>query len=172
MAANRSLTTVNTVLTLIATNPWANTTAADALGVGSTVTGFVSPLVGVPLQLTGITSDNPFDISQQTLVETQTSLEGHLYAGYLAGANIVELNISFMAASDSLATLQTLAKIMQMQRETMKFSGTMNLPSQKKTYALNNGYWINWKAIPTHARVLQPVPCQFRFESVDQTSEV
>lgn len=172
MAVSRTITAVNTKLTLIASNPWANSSAADAAGLGSTATGFVSPLIGVPLSLEGMTSDNPFGFSHQTMVETATSLEGNLYGGYLAGANVMELTITFVAASDSLATLQSLAKVMQVQRETMKFNGTMIVPSQGKTYNLNNGYWLDWQAIPTHAKILQPVPCKFRFESVDETVEV
>lgn len=169
MSANKTITSVNTKLTLIASNPWANNTAADALGLGTGITNMISPLVGTPLTLEGMTSDNPFAVSQQTMVETATSLEGNLYGGYLATANIVELTIAFLAASDSLATLQSLAKVMQAQRETMKFNGTMIIPSQGKTFNLNNGYWLDWQAIPTHGRILQPVPCKFRFESVDQT---
>ncbi|CAK7192382.1 hypothetical protein COMNV_00578 [Commensalibacter sp. Nvir] len=169
MSANKTITAVNTKLTLIASNPWVNSTAADAVGLGSTVTSLVSPLVGVPLSLEGMTSENPFTFGNQTMVETATSMEGILYGGYLASANIVELTITFLAASDSLATLQALAKVMQVQRETMKFSGTMIIPSQGKTFNLNNGYWLEWQAIPTHGRILQPVPCKFRFESVDET---
>lgn len=169
MAATKTVTSVNTLLTLIASNPWANNTAADALGLGSDVTGLVSPLIGVPLNLKGMTSDNPFDVSQQTMAETVTSMEGDLYGGYLATANVVELNIVFLAAANTLSTLQSLAKVMQVQREVMKFNGTMIIPSQGKSFNLNNGYWIDWKSIPTHGRILQPVPCRFRFESVDQT---
>lgn len=172
MAANRTITAINTKLTLIASNPWMNNTAADAVGLGSTATGFVSPLVGVPLSLEGMTSDNPFSFSHQTMVETATSMEGNLYGGYLATANTVELTITFIAASDSLATLQALAKVMQVQRETMKFNGTMIVPSQGKTFSLNNGYWLEWQSIPTHAKILQPIACKFRFESVDEVLEV
>lgn len=172
MAANKTITAVNTKLTLIASDPWANTTAADAVGLGSLATGLVSPLIGVPLSLEGMTADNPFSFSQQNMVETATSMDGSLYGGYLATANTVELTIAFVAASDSLATLQALAKVMQLQRETMKFSGTMILPSQGKTFSLNNGYWIDWQSIPTHAKILQPIHCKFRFESVDETVEV
>lgn len=171
MSANKTITSVNTKLTLIASNPWVNSTISDTLGVGSAVTSLVSPLVGVPLSLEGMTSENPFTIGNQNMVETATSMEGNLYGGYLATANIVELTITFIAASDSLATLQALAKVMQVQRETMKFNGTMIIPSQGKTFALNNGYWLDWQSIPTYARILQPIPCKFRFESVDETSE-
>ncbi|CAI3941726.1 unnamed protein product [Commensalibacter communis] len=171
MPANKTITAINTKLTLIASNPWANTTASDALGLPSAVSGFVSPLVGVPLSLEGMTSDNPFTMGNQNMVETATSMEGNLYGGYLATANNVELTIAFIAASDSLATLQSLARVMKVQRETMKFNGTMIIPSQGKTFALNNGYWLEWQSIPTHAKTLQPIPCKFRFESVDETLE-
>lgn len=171
MAANKTITTVNTKLTLIASNPWVNNTVADKTGLGATASGFVSPLINVPLSLEGMTSDNPFGFSRQTMVETATSMEGNLYGGYLATANVVELTITFVAASDSLATLQSLAKVMQVQRETLKFNGTMLVPSQGKSYNLNNGYWLEWQTIPTHAKILQPVPCRFRFESVDETVE-
>ncbi|CAI3933368.1 phage tail fiber protein [Commensalibacter communis] len=169
MAAKRTITGVNTKLSLIFVNPWANTTLTDAASSVSTVAGTVvnatSSLLGVPLELEALTSDNPFTFTQQHMVDTQVSIEGNMYGGFLASAMNVELTATFIAASDSLATLQQIAQIMATQRETVKVSGTMILPSQQKTYSLNDGYWINYQQIPSHGTVLQPVQAVFRFTS-------
>lgn len=174
MAANRTITSVNTKITLIFTNPWANTTATDALGGVNEAAGMalnaVSSLVGVPLELECATSDNPFSFTQQTLVETQNSIEGIMYGGYQAGAGNIELTVTFIAASDSLATLQAIARIMQTQRETMKVNGTIIIPSLQKTFALSDGYWINYHQIPSHGRILENVPCTFRFTKATETA--
>lgn len=172
MAINRTITSINTKLTLIASNPWVNNNIADKVGLGSTASGFVSPLIGVPLSLEGLTSDSPFKFSSKSLVETVTSFEGTVYGGYLPDAHQVELEINFVAASSSLAILQSLAKVMQVQREALKFNGTMIIPSLGKNYNLNNGYLTQWQAITNHQKTLSAVPCKFIFESVDETVEV
>lgn len=172
MPVNHTLTTVNTKLTLIASNKFINNTAANALGLGSTLTQAISPLVGVPLELEGFTPENSMAVSQQTMAETKPDLRGNLYGGFLATSKIIELNISFVAASESLTTMQTLAEIMSMQEEVMQFNGTMVLTSLQKTFTLSNGYWIDYKSIPTHGRLLEDITCRFRFESAQQTADL
>lgn len=174
MATNRTITAVNTKMSLIFTNPWASTTATDAASSVSSVAGAVvgatSSLLGVPLELEGLTSQNPFTFTQQHMVDTQVSMEGDMYGGYLAGAMNVELAVTFIAASDSLATLQQIAQIMATQRETVKVEGTMIIPSQNKTFSLNKGYWIDYQSIPNHAHILENVTTRFRFTSATLTA--
>lgn len=174
MAANRTITSVNTKLSLIFSNSWANTTATDALGGVSQTAGMalnaVSSLIGVPLELECLTSDNPFSFTQQTVAETQSSIEGKLYGGYLATASNIELTTTFIAASDSLTTIQAIVTIMKTQRETMNVNGTMIIPSLHKTFALNDGFLIDYQAIPSHGKTLENVKCTWRFTSATETS--
>lgn len=169
MAANRTVTAINTKLSLIFTNPWATTTATDAAssvsGVAGTVVNAASGLLGIPLELEALTSQNPFTFTQQHMVDTQVSIEGDMYGGYLAGAMNVEMVVTFIAASESLAIMQQIAQIMATERETVKVSGTMIIPSQKKIFSLNDGYWIDYQTIPTHGTILEPIATRFRFTS-------
>lgn len=176
MAANHSLTSVNTEMVLIFSNKFVNNTATEQLSgvsqAAGTALNAVSSIIGVPVKLQGLTSDNPLAFSQQEVVETVTSMDGNLYGGFLASAGIIEVDVTFIAGSESLQTLQQIVNVMKLQRETMVVSGTMHIPSLQETYTLDNGYLINYKTIPTHGRILENIPVKFRFSSAQLSASI
>ena len=128
--AGKTITSANSIFTL----------AVDGLYAG--------------IRIQGYSADMAFDMEPQQVAETQMGVDANMSAGFVP--QIYPMNVQLQADSDSIDVFDTIYRYSQARREIVWLTGTIEVPSTRKTYALSKGVLKNYSPISTHNRVQAP----------------
>lgn len=134
-------------------------TSANAI-----ITIVIAGLYDSPRQLQGFAADNIYDVPAQDEAETLMGVDGVLSGGFVY--NPTEQTFSLQADSDSNKIFEDWVAAQRVAKDVYTAQATTTLPSLKQQFIHTKGFLINWSALPTAARVLQPRRYLVRWERV------
>lgn len=114
----------------------------------------IAGLYDIPQQLQGFAADDVFDTETLEPVETMMGVDGVLSGGWVPMP--IKQNISLQADSESILVFENWYAAQQTARETLIASGSVQLPSVGRKYALTRGFLSSLLVTPSAKKVLQP----------------
>lgn len=163
LTPEHSITSVNSTLILTASNPFVTSTLANVGGVVTDIANIGADILGVPISFQLMTSEDAIQTEPQTVADYMVALTGEIAVGYLAKATIAVVNANILANSQTITNINRLVDLMAAQREALRFSGILNMPSIRTKYNLTNGALLQTKQIPDHGTMLRPITLRFVF---------
>lgn len=135
----------------------------DITSSNSTYVLSVPQVFAAPVQLQGYATDDAFSTPEVDVAETFVGVDGRFSAGLMP--YLIKQNIVFQADSPSIALLETWLAAMAAANNTAYFAtGTISLPSLKKTYSLGPGILSRITPITQAKKVLQPVTYEITWQ--------
>lgn len=161
--ADQSITSVNSTLIITASNPFITSTIGGISSVVTDITNIGADILGFPIKFDLLTSEDAIQTDPQTVNDYMVALTGELAIGYLARATLAVVTANVLANSKTLYYINKCVDIMAAQREALRFSGILNMPSIRTKYNLTAGALLQTKQIPDHGAMLRPVAMKFVF---------
>jgi hypothetical protein len=142
MAAKRTITSANSVFTLV-----------------------VSDVFPVPQTLQGYAVDDAFDNESVEVSEALMGVDGLMSAGYTP--YITPMTVHLMADSPSIALFDAWLGAEAAAQEVFFAQASVSMPSVGRGYVFSNGVLTNAKKLPDAKKVLQAVQYTIKWESVN-----
>jgi len=124
-------------------------TAANAI-VTLTIPGIFS----APQQLQGFDVDDVYDVESVDVAETKIGVDGVMSSGYIFF--MTPWTVALQADSASVLVFETWLATQKAQGLLFPATGTVQLQSTGRKYAMTNGVLQNMKQMPPVKKVLQP----------------
>ncbi len=118
---------------------------------------------GVRLQQ--FSTDQSITQGDEEMASDRIGVDGKMVAGWVP--TIKTVNIALEASSPSAEVFDTIYKHSQANRKVYWLSLVVAIPSTGKTLTYKNGVLKNWKLLPDHKQVLDPLTAVIDFESVE-----
>lgn len=109
-------------------------------------------------------AQNIFDQADTALAETVRSADGKLTGGFVFGD--LPWTFHLLPDSPSRGKIDTWYQTQRTSKALFRCNGTIYLPSLGRKYTLTNGIFKSWKAIPSAARILQPMAGLIEWEDI------
>ncbi len=167
MSQFQSITSLNSILTLTASDPTVTDTIADKLGLGNSLDGYdqaASSIIGVPFNVRGFASTNAIMAQSTTASEYRVTLDGGLLVGLLPTSDIINVTMDVEAPGSAKKWFDALYSYQIVRREAIHFTGVLQVPALGMTYTFTDGALINWMAFPPHSTTLQALSYSFVFK--------
>lgn len=109
-------------------------------------------------------AQNIFDMGDTVMAETIRTADNKLTGGWVAG----DLPWTFHLLPDSpcRGKIDTWYQTQRTTKSLFRCNGTVYLPSLGRKFDLTNGIFKSWKAIPSAARILQPMAGLIEWEDI------
>lgn len=114
--------------------------------------------------LEGYAVDSSFNIDALEMAIPQLGVDGKLSVGWVP--RIVNITLTFQADSPSIRLFETIATGMDVARNPLFLTGTLEIPSIGKSYSFGKGVITNMSLMPSGGRVLNPQTVTIAFESI------
>lgn len=118
---------------------------------------------GVKLQQ--FSTDQSISQGDEEMTSDRIGVDGKMVAGWVP--TIKTVTISLEASSPSASVFDLIYKYSQSSRKVYWINLIVNVPSLGKVLTYRNGVLKNWKLMPDHKQVLDPISAVIDFESVE-----
>lgn len=117
------------------------------------------------VQLQQFSADQSISQNDDEIASTRMGVDGHMAAGYIP--SIKTVTISLEPSSPSVEVFDTIYKASQSNMAAYELTLTVYTPATGKTLTYSGGVLKNWKLLPDHKQVLDPITATMDFESCE-----
>lgn len=115
-------------------------------------------------RLENFSADDIYDTNDVDTVELVMGADGRLSAGWIA--NVIEQRFTFKADSTTLDKIDDWYMAERQAREKFPATGSINIPSIQKKFAMQRGFLMRYKPMPDAKRILQSVSFSIGWQTV------
>lgn len=130
----------------------------------STLILIVNTLFPAGVKLQQFSADQSISQGDEELAVDRMGVDGYMSAGWVP--TIKTVTISFEPSSPSVLIFDALYKASQANRKLYELTLIVNIPATGKTLTYTGGVLKNWKLLPDHKQVLDPISAVIDFETV------
>jgi hypothetical protein len=135
----------------------------DITAANATLTLSIAVLLPIPVKVEGFSTDTMFTADATDLHETLMGADGKMSSGVIFVPEPFKLKLQ--ADSPTIRQLLRVRELTKVSRKVYTIGITVNIPSIGGTWAYRAGVLQNCPAIPSAAKILQPLEFGFMFES-------
>lgn len=117
------------------------------------------------VQLDNFSADSSITQADEQIANTRMGVDGHMSAGWIPSIKTVTITVE--PTSDAAEVFDTIYSASQTARSPYTINLSVNIPSLGKVVTYKNGTLKNWKKLPDHRDVLDPIPAVIDFEGVE-----
>ena len=137
----------------------------DITSANSTIVLTCDKLFPAGVQLQQFSTDQSISQGDEEMAVDRIGVDGKMVAGWVP--TIKSVTISLEASSPSAVVFDTIYKYSQTNRGVFWLNLTVHVPSVGKTVSYKNGVLKQWRLMPDHKQVLDPLSAVIDFESVE-----
>lgn len=117
------------------------------------------------VQLDHFSADQSITQADEQIANTRMGVDGHMSAGWIPSIKTVTITVE--PTSDAATVFDTIYSASAQSRSPYKIGLTVNIPALGKVITYKGGTLKNWKKLPDHKDVLDPIPAVMDFETVE-----
>lgn len=138
---------------------------ADITSANSIIVLSCEDLYPTGVQLQNFSADQSISEGDEEIASTRMGVDGHMAAGWIPA--VKNVTISIEANSPSVDVFDIIYKASQTNRKTYRLTLSVSIPATGKSLTYRNGVLKNWKLLPDHKQVLDPINAVMDFEAVE-----
>lgn len=121
--------------------------------------------LGITANLTQFSTDQSISQGDEEIAVTRMGVDGHMAAGWIP--TIKNVTISFEPSSPSVEVFDLIYKASAANKKVYELSMIVTVNATGKVLRYTGGVLKQWKLLPDHKQVLDPISAVMDFEAVE-----